>query len=123
MDRVIFVSLPVRDLAVARAFYAGLGFTVDAGSGDDDAACVLVSRAVRVMLLRRDRWAAVTHRADGVTLLGLGARSPAEVDAMAEAAVAGGGAEVRAPQEAASLYARAVRDPDGHVWEILHAAC
>lgn len=124
MDRLIFVNLPVRDLGVARSFYTRLGFTVNETFSDDDVACVVVSRAICLMLLPRDRWTAVTHHpadAGGAVLLGLSAVSRAEVDALADAAVSGGGAEVRAPQDDGSTYVRAVRDPDGHVWEVLHA--
>lgn len=121
MDRLIFVSLPVRDVSASRSFYRALGFRVDGTSGDDDGACAVVTHGVCLMLLPRDRWTTVTQRPPGVALLGLSAATRAEVDALAEAAVAGGGAEVRAPRAAAAVYARAVRDPDGHVWEVVHA--
>lgn len=123
MERLIFVNLQVRDLAVARSFYAGLGFRVSEQVSDDDVVCVVVSHAICLMLLPRGRWAGVGHGpadAGAVALLGLSATSRAEVDALADAAVRGGGGELRAPQDDGSVYARAVHDPDGHVWEILH---
>lgn len=126
MDRMIFVNLPVRDVATSRAFYTALGFTVNEMFSDADTACVVVSDAICVMLLHRDRFADYTHlpvvdaRAATQVLLCLTASSRAEVDRLAADALAGGGSQFRAPQDDGAMYARCVADPDGHVWELLH---
>ena len=126
MERMIIVSLPVRHLGAARAFYAGLGFAVNEACSDDDVVCVVVSDAICVMLLERARFALLTSlpvadaRTSTQVLHCLTARSRDEVDALVRGAVASGGAEPRAAQQGGGVYARTVTDPDGHVWEILH---
>ena len=34
-------------------------------------------------------------------------------------ALAGGGSEVRDPQDYGFMYGRSFEDPDGHIWEII----
>ena len=127
MDRMLVVSLPVRDLATSRAFYTRLGLTVNEAFTDPQVVCVVVSRSVFVMLVRQDRFAqvagvgvgAVPTEAAGLHCLSVPSRD--EVDALVEAVRDVGGREVRPAQEDASMYARTVADPDGHVWELLHA--
>ncbi|MDT7610770.1 MAG: uncharacterized protein QOG96_5273, partial [Pseudonocardiales bacterium] len=43
MNRMIFVNLPVNDLADSKAFYTGLGFSINEQFSDDQAACIVVS--------------------------------------------------------------------------------
>ncbi|TFH74266.1 glyoxalase [Cellulomonas sp. HD19AZ1] len=126
MDRMIVVTLPVRDLAAARAFYAGLGMRVNEELSDEHVVCVVVSGTICVMLLDHARFADVAPRpiadahATTQVLLCLTAADRRDVDALAQAALAHGGTEVRDVQDDGPVYARAVSDPDGHVWELLH---
>lgn len=126
MDRILFLTLPVHDLAASRAFYAGLGLPVNEMFSDEQIVCVVVSDTICVMLMDRDRFADFTPlpvadaRTGTQVLLCLTASSRAEVDALATAALARGGSEFRPRQDDGSMYARAVADPDGHVWELLH---
>ncbi|MBN8839770.1 MAG: hypothetical protein J0I25_06165 [Sphingomonadales bacterium] len=46
--------------------------------------------------------------------------SRAEVDAIADAAIAAGGREAREKQDLGFMYSRAFEDLDGHVFEPLH---
>jgi predicted lactoylglutathione lyase len=43
-----------------------------------------------------------------------------EVDELTDKALAAGGSEHRAPMEEGPMYARSFKDPDGHVWEVVH---
>ena len=123
---MIFVNLPVRDLPAARAFYTGLGMGLNEMFSDEHVACVVVSDTICVMLLDHARFARFAPRpvadahATTQVLLCLTAADRAEVDALAAAALAHGGTEVRAVQDDGPIYARTVTDPDGHVWELLH---
>lgn len=127
MDRMIFVNLPVHDLAASRAFYTGLGLVPNETFSDEHTVCVVVSGTICVMLLDRDRFADFTHlpvvdaRAATQVLLCLTAGSRAEVDRLVQDALGSGGTEFRPAQDDGAMYARAVADPDGHVWELLHA--
>lgn len=126
MHRMIFVNLPVSDLAAARAFYEGLGFPVNDMFSDEHVVSVVVSDTICVMLLDHDRFAAFTPlpvadaRTSTQVLHCLSATSRAEVDDLVARALAAGGTEFRGVQEDGPMYGRSVADPDGHVWEILH---
>lgn len=126
MDRMLFVNLPVADLEASRAFYTGLGLPVNEMFSDDDVVCVVVSGTICVMLLERSRFAHHTPlpvadaRTTTQVLLCVTTSSRAEVDALGAAALAHGGTEFRGPRCDGPMYARAVADPDGHVWELLH---
>lgn len=126
MNRMIFVNLPVHDLAASRRFYTGLGFGIDEMFSDDHCACVVVSETIFVMLLDHARFAdfvsvpVADARASAQVINCLSAQTRAEVDGFVAAALASGGAEYREPQDVAPMYGRSVTDPDGHVWEILY---
>ncbi len=122
-QRVSLVTLGVRDLARARAFYEALGWTT--GAGPDDDVVFFQAGGMVVALWDRARLAEDSGVEDGggwggVTLAH-NVRSPAEVDSVIEEARAAGGAIVR---EAAETfwggYSGLFHDPDGHPWEIAH---
>ena len=54
---MLFLKLPVRDLATARAFYEALGFRINEHSSDEHTAAVVVDDDFVVTLLTRDRFA------------------------------------------------------------------
>ena len=56
MNRMIFVNLPVSDVTVSRAFYTGLGFTVNEQFSDEQVTAIVVSDQIVVMLLERPRF-------------------------------------------------------------------
>ena len=51
MSKQIFINLPVHDLAKAKAFYTALGHSINPKFSDDNAACVVISDTIYVMLL------------------------------------------------------------------------
>ncbi|MGH6652480.1 MAG: VOC family protein, partial [Sphingopyxis sp.] len=94
--KMIFVNLPVADLAKSRRFYEALGFTNEPRFSDDTAAAMMWSETIFVMILSHAKWKGFTDRpiapstSSEVSLaLALGSREA--VDAMAEAAAAAGG--------------------------------
>lgn len=125
MSRVLFLHLPVADLAASREFFAGLGFEFDRRLADEHAACMLVSEQAYVMLLARERFAEfVTKpvaRASEATALtvAVSAASRAAVDAFAEAALAAGATVAKEPQDHGFMYGRSFHDLDGHLWEVI----
>ena len=122
-QRVSLITLGVRDLKRARAFYEALGWTTRAGEDDD----VVFFRAggMVVALWDRARLAEDSGVEDapgwgGVTLAH-NVRSPEEVDrVIAEAEAAG----ARIPRHGAETfwggYSGVFVDPDGHPWEVAH---
>ncbi len=120
---MIFVNLPVTDVAQATAFYAALGFEKNAMFSNAQASSMVWSDTITVMLLDRAFYATFTTKAiaDAKTetgvLLCISRDSRADVDAITDAAIAAGGRETRDPQDMGFMYARAFEDLDGHTWE------
>ena len=123
MARMIFVNLPVTNLAASMAFYEALGFTNNPQFTDETAACMVWSEAINVMLLTHDKWRTFTSRpipprTSSEVLLALSLASREAVDAMNETAAAHGGtADINPTQDLGFMYNRNLADPDGHVWE------
>ena len=123
MAKMIFVNLPVADVAKATAFYAALGFTQNPMFSNEQASAMEWSEAISVMLLDRGFYATFTDKriidakAESGVLIALSRDSRAEVDAITEAAIAAGGRETREKQDMGFMYGRAFEDPDGHTWE------
>jgi uncharacterized protein len=125
VTKMIFVNLPVADLARARAFYEAIGFTNNPQFSDDTAACMVWSEAINVMLLTHAKWRQFTSRpippaTSSEVMLALSCDSRAAVDRMNEAAAAHGGkADINPKQDLGFMYNRNLADPDGHVWEAM----
>ncbi len=62
MTRMIFVNLPVVDLARSRSFYEALGFQNNPRFTDGTAACMVWSDAIYVMILTHEKWRQFTDR-------------------------------------------------------------
>ena len=122
-QRVSLVTLGVADLARARAFYEGLGWTTGAGVGDD--VVFFQAGGMILALWSREQLAEDSGVADsggwgGVTLAH-NVRSPAEVDAvMATAEQAGATIARPAGTTFWGGYSGVFVDPDGHPWEVAH---
>ncbi len=125
MEQSIFVNFPVADLPRARAFYAALGFAFDERFSDDQTACVVVSRAISIMILTRERFADFSPRPIGdpsqatSVLIALSRESREAVDAFVAAGVSAGGVDNAMVQEFDFMYARSLSDPDGNVIEVM----
>lgn len=125
MSRMIFVNLPVTNLAASIAFYQALGFTNNPHFTDDTAACMVWSEAINVMLLTHAKWRVFTNRpippaTSSEVMLALSCDSRENVDAMNQAAAAHGGtADINPMQDPGFMYSRNLADPDGHVWEAM----
>ncbi|RMC32059.1 VOC family protein [Paracoccus alkanivorans] len=124
MPRMIFVNLPVKDLAAAIRFYEAIGCEKNDQFSDDNSASMVWSDSITFQLLTHDYFATFTPKpiADAQTttevLVALSCDSREEVDTMTEAAAsAGGKADIRECQDLGFMYGRAFADPDGHVFE------
>ncbi|HYD38477.1 MAG TPA: VOC family protein [Allosphingosinicella sp.] len=123
MPKLIFVNLPVADLKRARAFYEAVGARNEPMFTDETAACMVFSETIHVMLLTHDKYRMFTSkriadaRETSEVLIAITLESRAEVDDIAEKAVAAGGREARPVEDHGWMYSRPFEDPDGHVWE------
>jgi predicted lactoylglutathione lyase len=123
---MIFVNLPVADLARSVAFYSAVGAKPDPRFTDDSAACMTWSDTIHVMLLTHDKYRQFTAkgivdaRSQSEVLLCLSRESRAHVDETLERArAAGGKADPTPEQDFGFMYGRSFEDPDAHVWEIM----
>ena len=124
MPRMIFVNLPVDDLAKSRAFFSGLGFEFNDAFSDANAASLVVSEQAIVMLLLRPFFARFTRKeVAGPTVteaaLVLSADSRDEVDDLVERALALGASPAGEAQDEGYMYGRSFHDLDGHLWEFI----
>lgn len=126
MAKMIFINLPVNDLAAATRFYEAIGCQKNEMFSDHKASAMAWSDTITFQLLTREYFATFTakpvadaHGACGA-LLALSRDSREAVDQItAAAAAAGGKADVRAPMDLGWLYNRAFEDVDGNVFEAL----
>jgi len=124
MPRMIFLNLPVADVAGATRFYESIGCVKDPRFSADHASSMKWSETIVFMILDRAYFAGFTPHpvADAKsvteTLVCLSMESRAEVDTIVEkAAAAGGTADVRPAQDAGFMYGRSFTDLDGHIFE------
>ena len=124
MPKMIFVNLPVKDLAASIRFYEAIGCSKNEQFSDENAASMVWSDAITFQLLTRDYYATFSAKpiadahATSAMLIALSRDSREEVDAITEAAgAAGGKADVREPQDMGFLYQRVFEDPDGNTFE------
>jgi len=120
MAKMIFVNLPVTDVAASTRFYEAIGMTRDDRFSNERAVSMAWTDGIGFMLLARDFYATFTpkkiidpHNQTGA-LIALSFDSRAEVDAVTEAAIAAGGREAHEPEDHGFMYSRAFEDPDGH---------
>jgi predicted lactoylglutathione lyase len=126
MAKMIFVNLPVTDLARSTAFYQAIGAEKNPQFSDDTGSCMVFSEAIYVMLLTHDKYRQFTPKkiadakATSQVLICLSADSRGAVDDMiGKAQGAGGGADPGPKQDYGFMYGRSFEDPDGHHWEVM----
>ncbi len=126
MSKMIFVNLPVRDLARSMTFFEALGFAFNPQFTDATAACMVIDdQHIYAMLLTHEKFKGftpkpVSNAAEATeVLVCLSCESRAEVDAYVRKAVAAGGTTFRAPEDHGFMYGHAFQDLDGHIWEMM----
>jgi predicted lactoylglutathione lyase len=127
MAKLIFINLPVTDLNRSIDLYEAIGGRKEPRFSNEQAAMIVLSDTIHVMLLTHDFYKTFTgkpiadaHQSSQV-LLALSADSKADVDAtIGKASAAGGRADPGPKQEMGELmYGRSFEDPDGHHWEVM----
>ena len=129
-NQMIFVNLPVSDLAASRRFLEALGATNEPKFTDDTAAAMQFSDSIFFMLLTHDKFRQFTSldiidaRQQVQILLALSRTDRAAVDSSVDAAIAAGGTADPTPQQnyGEMMYGRSVASPDGHIFELMWMA-
>jgi uncharacterized protein len=126
MTKMIFVNLPVSNLARATAFYQAVGAAKNDQFSDDTASCMVFSETIHAMLLTHDKFRQFTSKkiADAKTscevLICISADSRNAIDDLvAKAKSAGGSPDPTPTQDFSFMYGRSFEDPDGHIWEVM----
>ncbi|WP_027582571.1 VOC family protein [Bradyrhizobium sp. Ai1a-2] len=126
MSKLIFVNLPVTDLARSTAFYQAIGAAKNPHFSDDTASCMVFSDTIHAMLLTHDKFRQFTPkkiadaRSSSEVLICLSADSRDAVDdIVGKATGAGGIADPGPKQDYGFMYGRSFEDPDGHIWEVM----
>ena len=124
MPQMIFVNLPVKDVARSTAFYETIGCTKDPRFSNENASAMQLSDEIVFMILSHDFFKTFTPKAiaDSTAttevLICISRDSRDAVDAIVErAAAAGGRADIREKQDMGFMYGRSFEDPDGHIFE------
>lgn len=127
MPKMIFVNLPVTDLERSIAFYEAVGGRKEPKFSNEQAAMIVLSDTIHVMLLKHDFYSSFTskpianaHESSQV-LLAISAENPADVDETVDKAGAAGGVADPGPKQdlGGMMYERSFEDPDGHHWEVV----
>jgi uncharacterized protein len=118
---ISLVTLGVRDLGRARAFYAALGW--DAKIALEDVVFIQLARQVLALFrledLAKDQGREGDRLGFGAVALARNFDSEAEVDAAFELALGAGAKPLKRPEKAPwGGYSGYFADPDGHVWEL-----
>ena len=127
MAKMIFVNLPVRDLGRSIAFYEAIGGRKEPKFSNDQAAMIVLSDTIHVMLLTHGFYSSFTGkpiadaRETSQVILALSAESAGEVDTTVEKAGTAGGKADPGPRQdmGGMMYERSFEDPDGHHWEVV----
>ncbi len=126
MAKKIFINLPVTDLKKAMSFYAKIGFANNPQFTDETAACMVLTEEIYLMLLTHAKFAQFTKKEIANTsktvavINSLSVDTLAEVNAMIENAVKGGGNEANEPRDFGFMQQRSFEDLDGHLWEVFY---
>ena len=124
--QMIFVNLPVQDLDASKAFFSALGYQFNPAFTDENAACMVISESIFVMLLVKPFFQQFTNKtiADAQTttevITCLSADSRKAVDVLVDKAVSAGASEPQPARDYGFMYQRGFQDLDGHLWEIAH---
>jgi hypothetical protein len=125
----VVVGLPVSDRPTSSRFYRTFLDRPPVGEPQDDGEPeplqFVVNDGLRLMLIPRGGFgwvvgdAQVTSAGTVEVLLSRDAADDTAVHRLTDAAVAGGGRVVVAPQAQPWGYAAVVADPDGHLWQVI----
>lgn len=126
MSQQVFINLPVKDLEKSKTFFSHLGYSFNAQFTDNNAACMVISDTIYVMLLTEPFFAgfikksiADAHKTKEV-LICLSAESREAVDLLLQKALEAGATQPMPTQDHGFMYYRSFEDLDGHHWEVMY---
>lgn len=120
--RMVFLNLPIADVAASERFFTALGFSVNPEFKDETTTCIVVEENIIVLLHLPAKWERFLHSqpspaGTNEVMIALSGESKEAVLELKEKALAHGGAAYGEDQDYGSMYGVSFLDPDGHVWE------
>jgi predicted lactoylglutathione lyase len=125
MTQMIFVNLPVSDVAKSTEFYTGLGFTKNEQFSDETTSSIVLSDTIVFQIMTQEKFKGFTNKSiiDAKTqvqaLFALSRDSREAVDEIVNKALATGGAPAQDAQDHGFMYGWSFDDPDGHTIEVM----
>lgn len=128
MTKQIWLNLPVKNVAKAKAFFLKVGFTFNEQQDTPSSTCMLIGeRNFVVMLFENALFESFSQNkvtdtlSSSEILISIDAESREEVDALAEKVKAAGGIVFAPPAENQGwMYGFGFADLDGHRWNVLY---
>ena len=126
MATKVFINLPVQDLDKSIEFFSGLGFDFTPQFTDENAASMVVSETIFVMLLTETYFKTFTKKpiSDAKTatevLIALDTDSREEVQQIVAKAEQLGASIYSEPQDHGWMYQHSFADLEGHQWEFAY---
>jgi uncharacterized protein len=126
MATKVFINLPVKDLNRSKTFFEGLGYSFNPQFTDENAASMVVSDTIFVMLLTENYFKTFTKKpisdakASTEVLIALDAASRDEVQQTISKAQSLGATIYNEPADHGWMYQHSFADPDGHQWEFVY---
>lgn len=122
----VFINLPVKNLDRSMTFFKDLGFSFNPQFTDENAACMVVSENIFVMLLTEAYFQTFTKKPisnakeSTEVLVALDANSRDEVQEIVAKAQKLGATIYSEPQDHGWMYQHSFADLDGHQWEFAY---
>tara|TARA_R110000796_G_scaffold77584_2_gene173145 strand:- start:147 stop:554 length:408 start_codon:yes stop_codon:yes gene_type:complete len=126
MATKVFINLPVKDLDRSMTFFKDLGFSFNPQFTDENAASMVVSENIFVMLLTETYFKTFTKKPisnakeSTEVLIALDTNSRDEVQQIVAKAQELGATIYNEPQDHGWMYQHSFADLDGHQWEFAY---
>ena len=122
--RLIFINLPVSNVAASTSFYKAIGGTLNPTYSTEDCSCMVMSETIQVMIMTRPMFKGfcpperdvVDAKKSVQVLLCMSVENREDVDCTTELAESKGGRkDPTTMKQMDGMYGRSFEDPDGHV--------
>ena len=123
MTHLMFLNLPVENLARSVAFFGELGFTFNPQFTDETSTCMVISDSNFAMLLEHDKFAGfidkpIAPSTTSEVIIALSCESREQVTTMTQRALDLGARKVNDPEDLGFMFSWGFEDLDGHLWDL-----
>lgn len=125
MAKQMYLNIAVKNLPQSMAFFRKLGFSYNMKFTNKNAACLVISKNINVMLLTNkffktfvEKKKIVDPKKECEAIMGLAVSSRKEVDSMFSKAIKAGGKKGKDGYDYGWAYGKTFENLDGHIWEV-----